>query len=479
LDETAHYKTSPDRGPCRGESGRDSGQTALEALLWGACEGWGLASATWIPVRSEPASAGFLFRPNAEPVSSGRRFRPREVDWSVLDDLVPGACQRPTRRRSPRAAAGEFDELWAAPGHERPGGVLHLLGEARRLPEPEPARALAERLNELETAASSAPDGHARDAGWAHDMRNRLTHALLGLERLRREHGAAPGAASLDEVALSLQLARTACNDRLSPGGAHADTTARRQRGAPQLLRPVILRAVQAATEIANAHADCAVRVLVRCPSTMHISADTALLHRAVENLTINALQASQAGSDVRVEASCDDGDACVTIRDEGCGMGPAELDAFRTPGRSGRSAQGGTGYGTASLFDCLGRLDAELSLETQRGAGTTAMVRWPERALAAIATEVSWSPWQQVAAIDRLHMAQGQPGPAVHIPRGAYGAHATEFLELCAQRGLAPALSSCLTSVDETHPAGSDKLTGPRRATWAARRETSVSPAS
>jgi len=334
-------------------------------------------------------------------------------------------------------------------------------------------------LNALDPVPQAARGTQARDAGWAHDLRNRLTHALLGLERLRREHGGPAGAASLDEIAVNLQLARSACNDRLSAAGPDGNTSTRHRRVSPQPLRNVILRAVQAATEIANTHADCAVRVLVRCPASLTVSVDTTLLHRAIENLTLNALQASPTGNEVRVEAQGVGDRMCITLADDGCGMGKAELDAFRTPGRSGRSAQGGTGYGTASLFDCLGQMNAELELETERGVGTTASIHWPEPGLTASPREVSWCPWQQVAGIDALHASRPEAGSTVRVPRGAHGSNVSDFLALCAQRGLTVESRSCLASTRSNNAPANDTLAGPRRATWATRRATPVSPAS
>ena len=424
------------------------------ALLWSLREGWGLVSAQWIPVGGPRAA-----------VTCGRRLRHAEIDWSPLGvpgdsaSLDPGATWRPDRRRSPRAAAGLHAELWARP--ERPHsatpngggdptepGFLRLVGDACRLPSPEDALRAAEKLDALRptTAPATSAAGTLADAGWAHDLRNRLTHALLWIERWRAE-GATVAGAALDEVVESLKLAHETCRDRL--GGAAS-------RREPYDLRPLVLRATRCAAELFGGADARSARVLVRCPGSIETDAEAPLLSRAIENLTLNALEAYDVSDGVNTERPAvrvdvrerEDG-VSLTIADTGRGMGPAELHAFRTPGHSGRAAEGGTGYGTASLFECLEGMRAELRLETTPGTGTTVEIRLPRRKTA-MGESLAWSPWasdrEQTEILENVRRGLARK---VRIPRGATGPLVERLREACEALGVPLELTSCQPSRD------------------------------
>ena len=91
---------------------------------------------------------------------------------------------------------------------------------------------------------------------------------------------------------------------------------------------------------------------------------------------------------------------------------------------------------------------------------------------------EITWSPWHPAAGILAIHGAHPEPGPAVRVPRGAHGRFAAEFLDLCAQRELTIEACSCRIRRGPSEAPTYDTLSGPRRATWAARGESQLNPA-
>ena len=365
-------------------------EDALRDLLAGARRGLGLASVAWLPRRGAIRSAG--------------SFRAREIDWGQLARLEPGAIARPRGRTSPRSAAGLAGELWIAPpssGAARAAGVLRLVGDAEALPSEATARELGRLVAALEGAAGdagvldravdepSAPVART-SAGWTHDLRNQLTFALLALERVRCARGDQAGAEHLDSLEEGLRGARDACVERLGKGVVSNER-------APRELRALVSAAARRGAAYARDAASVAVHV--RCAEGLTSSLDENLLVRMLENLVSNAVEACSDGGHVRVDVRQDEQELVLVVDDDGRGMGAAELAAFHAPGVSGNVERGGTGYGTASLFECLQTLSAKLDIDTGPGAGTRMTIAIPTpRVVGDWPSTIGWCPWPRAA---------------------------------------------------------------------------------
>jgi signal transduction histidine kinase len=102
------------------------------------------------------------------------------------------------------------------------------------------------------------------------------------------------------------------------------------------------------------------------------------MLERLLQNLVLNALEASPDDRIVSIEASSSRaGEATIAILDSGRGMPPKELSDLLRFGRSGSS---GSGIGSASARACARALGTELEFRTRLGEGTA--VRFRIRAL-------------------------------------------------------------------------------------------------
>ena len=100
-------------------------------------------------------------------------------------------------------------------------------------------------------------------------------------------------------------------------------------------------------------------------------------LQQVLINLLLNSLQASEKGV-VRLAAEVDDGRLCLSVEDHGCGI-PEEnrhrvFDPFFTTKRRGQ----GTGLGLSIVTQIIRNHDADLSLESEVGRGTTVRLFWP-----------------------------------------------------------------------------------------------------
>lgn len=121
---------------------------------------------------------------------------------------------------------------------------------------------------------------------------------------------------------------------------------------------------------------------------TIAAQRDTALrgdrieIRSVVSNLLVNALRHTPAGTHVEITWRRTGDGAALEVRDDGPGIDPAHLPRlterfFRVdPGRSRRS--GGTGLGLAIVKHVLSRHDAQLSIQSEPGRGSTFRCEFP-----------------------------------------------------------------------------------------------------
>ncbi|MCB9916531.1 MAG: sensor histidine kinase [Planctomycetes bacterium] len=215
-------------------------------------------------------------------------------------------------------------------------------------------RARADRRRELERRGELA-------AGVAHDLRNQLALALLEHERARTLE-----LVERDAADAALRRARELCEDFLRRGAAPLASE----------LATLVRAEVHGALRLAGRGDD--VRVLTRCAIAPEARAEESALRRVLQNLVLNALHASPAGGEVRVELREEDEGATLALEvvDTGRGMGRAERERLFRPGES----LDGTGFGTSSVRDGVARLGGVLEVDSRPRAGTRVTVRWPRR---------------------------------------------------------------------------------------------------
>lgn len=330
------------------------------ALLGELARGVGAACAAWRGARAFTWAAG---RTCADAL-------PRGVPWQRLAPGRGPALTRLPARELVRWPAAEARGVRAALFARGAGGALLWLESPRPI-ETDGTELLAwvELLEELERAGArrrDARDGQhlarmgRRAGGVVHDLRNQLALAALELERLSALGGPL---VALDAARLGAVLAdaRETCAGFL--GGARPG--ARRVE-----LSALLAREVGAARRLRG---PTATRVHLCASSGLVVRAEPALLRRAVQNLLLNAIEACRAGGAVHVGARAV-GEARVEleVRDEGAGLSAADLELLLG---AGRSASGGSGYGSLSVLDCVEALGARLAIDSERGLGTSCRV--------------------------------------------------------------------------------------------------------
>jgi signal transduction histidine kinase/CHASE2 domain-containing sensor protein len=112
--------------------------------------------------------------------------------------------------------------------------------------------------------------------------------------------------------------------------------------------------------------------------------ADSQLLTQAVTNLLSNAIKYSPAGSEIEIEAGCDDATFHLSVRDHGYGI-PEEardriFEKFYRLERDDASEIIGTGLGLPLVKEIVERHGGRITVESQLNCGTTFTIYVPLR---------------------------------------------------------------------------------------------------
>lgn len=106
------------------------------------------------------------------------------------------------------------------------------------------------------------------------------------------------------------------------------------------------------------------------------IQADRDLLHRAFQNLILNALDAMPAGGTLTVRTKRITGGVRVEVSDTGQGLTPEECQRLFTPYYT--TKQYGTGLGLAIVQSVVSDHTGKIAVESEHGAGTTFRIDLP-----------------------------------------------------------------------------------------------------
>jgi nitrogen fixation/metabolism regulation signal transduction histidine kinase len=106
------------------------------------------------------------------------------------------------------------------------------------------------------------------------------------------------------------------------------------------------------------------------------IAADSELLHRALSNLVLNAMDAMPKGGTLTLRTRRDDGTIRIEVADTGTGMTREERERIFTPYYT--SKQHGTGLGLAIVQSVVSDHGGRISVHSEPGRGTTFVIQLP-----------------------------------------------------------------------------------------------------
>jgi two-component system nitrogen regulation sensor histidine kinase NtrY len=108
------------------------------------------------------------------------------------------------------------------------------------------------------------------------------------------------------------------------------------------------------------------------------IDADADLLHRAFQNLVLNALDAMPAGGTLTMRTSEHEGNVRIEVADTGKGLTPEECSRLFTPYYTTKVE--GTGLGLAIIQSVISDHHGTISVSSDEGRGTTFRIELPQR---------------------------------------------------------------------------------------------------
>ena len=149
----------------------------------------------------------------------------------------------------------------------------------------------------------------------------------------------------------------------------------------PQLQRVQVNEVVEAVARLFQAqfqvHRDGAIHCEIQLNQHLDpIPADPELLHRALSNLVLNAMDAMPNGGTLTLRTRRDDGKVAIEVSDTGSGLTPEECERIFTPYYT--SKKHGTGLGLAIVQSVVSDHGGRISVRSEPGKGTTFVIELP-----------------------------------------------------------------------------------------------------
>jgi len=221
----------------------------------------------------------------------------------------------------------------------------------------------------------------------AHELKNPLFPLQLTVENLMRAR--TQSAEQFEEM--FGESARTLLAEIANLKGIIGRFSEFSQMPQPQLQQVQVNEIVRRVAQLFHAQFETPGRAAIACNLELDndlepIAADPELLHRALSNLVLNAMDAMPDGGSLTLRTRRDDEKAVIEIADTGSGLSPEECKRIFTPYYT--SKQHGTGLGLAIVQSVVSDHSGRMGVRSEPGHGTTFVIELPRNreALQAIA---------------------------------------------------------------------------------------------
>jgi signal transduction histidine kinase len=150
----------------------------------------------------------------------------------------------------------------------------------------------------------------------------------------------------------------------------------------PEWQRVEVNNAVEAVAQLFQAQLQARDPSAIACKKELDeragtIAADLELLHKALSNLVLNAMDAMPNGGSITLRTRREDGKVTIEVADNGSGLTPEECERIFTPYYT--SKQHGTGLGLAIVQSVVSDHKGRISVQSEPGKGTTFVIELPD----------------------------------------------------------------------------------------------------
>jgi signal transduction histidine kinase len=149
----------------------------------------------------------------------------------------------------------------------------------------------------------------------------------------------------------------------------------------PQLQRVQVNEVIRGVMQLFQAQLEAPGRAKISCeleldPHLEPVAADAELLHRAISNLVLNAMDAMPQGGVLTLRTRTEDGKVLIEVEDTGSGLTPEECARIFTPYYT--SKRHGTGLGLAIVQSVVSDHGGSIQVRSEPGRGTTFVIELP-----------------------------------------------------------------------------------------------------
>ncbi len=214
----------------------------------------------------------------------------------------------------------------------------------------------------------------------AHELKNPLFPLQLTVENLVRARQQTPE--QFEEV--FRESSRTLLAEIANLKGIIGRFSEFSKMPQPHLQRVQVNEVIRGVVQLFQAQLETPGRTKIGCnlqldPHLGAISADADLLHRAISNLVLNAMDAMPQGGTLTLRTRDDGGQAVIEVADTGAGLTPEECDRIFTPYYT--SKEHGTGLGLAIVQSVVSDHGGSIRVQSAPGRGTTFVIELPRNA--------------------------------------------------------------------------------------------------
>jgi two-component system nitrogen regulation sensor histidine kinase NtrY len=212
----------------------------------------------------------------------------------------------------------------------------------------------------------------------AHELKNPLFPLQLTVENLMRARTQSPE--QFDEVFRESSSTLLAEISNLKAIIGRFSEFSRMPQ--PQLQAVQVNEILRGVVKVYQAQLQAPGRAAITCKLELDeslgtIAADGELLHRALSNLVLNAMDAMPNGGTLTLRTRRDDGKVIIEIADTGSGLTREECERIFTPYYT--SKQHGTGLGLAIVQSVVSDHGGRISVQSEPERGTTFVIELPD----------------------------------------------------------------------------------------------------